>query len=475
MNVATYERLTLSAPLNDRTAIYALAPELSEKCFGYGPGDEPSVAHKLIYRAMLALYQDQKPIDVATVTQRLGKDLAHVGGEAYLATVSQTMALLGIGDTRGLQQWAQVVDNAGRLRQLSTVLTDYSDKLEDIDKAVTRIQDVDAFFTDLFEKIGATSKAQTTYKPIAQAAGEFRRYLDAEQGGVAVSWLPVGWESTKRYRLLPRSALVTIMGLSSIGKSQLLAQFLLGAAIQLKANDMTGVCLLNTYEMKGRVYVGRMASCLSGIDLLSPQLKDSSTTEYKQLMEATEFVESLPIMWDEGDMTSRQIITQALALSAEMGGVHVVGVDYVELSPDKGPSEEQRVAGVYRNTQSLSRKLDACVIDLSQISGEAFSNETRIALPWNTRYSKAGWHACDIQIEIYNCIQMKKQGIKFRVPDYLPGDNYAYGLVKKNKNGPTGWFKLGWEPEIVRFSDPELAGFGMSKLYENLDQVWSDF
>jgi len=140
-----------------------------------------------------------------------------------------------------------------------------------------------------------------------------------------------------------------------------------------------------------------------------------------------------------------------------------------------GASEELRVSQVYRNQQSLSRKLDACAIDLSQLSGEAFSNETRIALPWNTRYSKAGWHACDIEIQIYNCIQMKKQGIKFRVPDYLPGDNNAYGIVQKNKNGPTGWFIMGWEPEIVRFSDPELAGYGMNKLYENLADVWQDF
>lgn len=476
MNIANYEKLVLSAPFNERSTIYQLAKELSDKNFGKGPGGTDSPAHKLIFRTMLSLHQDSKPIDVATVAKRLGKDLELVGGEAYLAEISQTMSVMGIGSVEGLGEWATVVDNAGRLRQLSGVLNGYTRRLEDIEKALPAIGNVDDFFARLMEEIGGTSRVQSTYRPIGQACAEFRRDIEGEIGGQAVSWLPMGWEATKKYKLLPRSSLVIIMGLSSIGKSQLLAQFLLGAAIQIKAFDLSGVCILNTYEMKGKKYVGRMASSLCGVDLQDTALHNKDSDEFIRLMEATEFIESLPIMWDEGDMTSTQVITQSISLAAEMGGVHVLGVDYVELLPDKGPSEELRVSQVYKNTQSLSRSLDGCVIDLSQVSGEAFSSDTRIAGAWGTRYSKAGWFMAELELEVYNPKQMKSQGISFRLPDYLTeGVDTAYVLVHKNKNGPTGWFPLKWEAEYTRFSDPAMLAYGMSEWYENIDKIRSDF
>lgn len=469
MNVANYEKLVLSACFLDKSTIYALATELPESAFGFGPGGDISSAHRLIYRAMIALYQERSPIDVATVATKLGRDLTSIGGEMYLAEVSKHIQTMGINNTEGLPKWANIVDGAGRVRQLDIILGNYK---EFINKDF-EIERVDELFKDLLEEIGNANKVVTTYKPISHAAKEFRNDLEREIDGTAISWLPVGWEATKKYHLLPRSSLVTIQGLSSIGKSQILIQFMLGAAVQLKRFDLPGIICFNTYEMRGKRYVGRMASCLAGVNLLSDSLKDRESDDYRRLMEATEFIESLPIMWDEGDMSSTQIISHSIALAANMGGIHIVGIDYVELTPDKGASEEIRVAQVFRNAQSLSRLLDCAACTLSQVSGEAFANQNRIAGPWGTRYSKAGWHASEVLMEVYNPLQMSKQGINFSLPDYLPTADKAYILVHKNKNGPTGFFSLDWTPGIVRFSDPALAGYGSSALYEGLEEIWS--
>jgi len=476
MNIVSYEKLVLSAPFNDRQTIYQLAKEMSDKNFGKGPGGVDSSAHKLIFRAMLSLHQDSKPIDVATVAKRLGRDLELVGGEAYLAEIAQTMSVMGIGSTDGLGEWATVVDNAGRLRQLYSVLDGYTNRLEDIERALPVIGDVDEFFAELMEEIGGTSRVQSTYQPIAQACAQFRANIEGEIGGQAVSWLPMGWEATKKYKLLPRSSLVVITGLPSMGKSQLLAQFILGAAIQLKAYNLPGVCIFNTYEMKGHRYVGRMASSLCGVNLLDTKLHDKDSEEYSKLMEASEFIETLPIMWDEGDMSSTQITTQTLALAAEVGGVHVLGVDYTELLPDKGASEELRISKIFRNSQSLSRLLDGCVINLSQPSGNAYTSESKISGPSGTRYSKVGGQAAEIEMEIYNAQQMKKQGLNFRLPNYLTeGIDTAYCILHKNKNGDIGWFPLKWEAEYTRFSDPKMLAYGQSEWYENIELIRSDF
>jgi len=474
MNIATYERLLLSAVLREKVAIYRLAPEIPDTSFWYGPGDVEAPAHSLIYKSMVALYQDQDPIDVGTLGKRLGKDLDLIGGEAYLVQLANTLPTLGIHNIEGLTEWASVVDGAGRLRRLSHVLTKYQDQLNDIDKALPRIGDVDGFFADVMEDIGDTSKALTSYQHISVAGAEFQRELDSEMGGAAVSWLPIGWQATRKYNILPRASLVTLLGIPSSGKSQLLAQFVLGAAIQLKHYNLPGVCVINTYEMKGKKYLGRMASCLSGVNLKSPQLKDSSTEEYHRLIQAKEFVETLPILYDDvGDMTSTQIVTQTLALAAEHGQVHIVGVDYVELVPDQDKgSEELRISNIFRQGQRLSRKIDGACVWLSQPSG--LDQDTMLAGPGGTRYARmGGWAAAELQMELYNPIYMKAQGMSFRKPDILPSLDKAYVFVHKNKHGPTGFFALEWTPGIVRFADPAMAGFGMDALYDNLRELWS--
>jgi len=415
---------------------------------------------------MLSCYQDSVPVDTATVATKLGVDLKLVGGQKYLSDLSKAMPDAGIASTEGLPEWAHLVDNAGRVRSLRSILGRYSDRV------IEDTAEIDGVYADLLTDLANAQSAKTSYHPISEAVAEFRLRLEQESGGKAVSWLPFPWESTRKYRLLPRESLVTLTGLSSIGKSQLLAEFLLGSALQIKKYDLPGVVTLNSYEMKGWRYASRMASCLSGVNLLSKSLNDTTSDEYHRLMEATEFIETLPIMYDDGDMTSAQIINHSISLSHEWGGIHVVGVDYSELVPDKGASEELRVSGIFRNAQRLSRTLDACVIVLSQFSGDVLHESTKIGGPGRTRYSRAGWHAAEVVLELYNPAQMRTQGISFEFPSWLPDADKAYALIQKNKNGPTGWFAMNWTPGYVRFSDPTLAGYGMSALFEGLEEMW---
>ena len=83
MDIGDYERLCLSAAMNDKSAVYRLAAELPEVNFHYGPGNELSQAHRHIYRAILALHQDGCAVDTATVAARLDGNLPRSGGEAY--------------------------------------------------------------------------------------------------------------------------------------------------------------------------------------------------------------------------------------------------------------------------------------------------------------------------------------------------------------------------------------------------------
>lgn len=471
MKIPVYERLLLSSAFQDRGALYKLAAELPETAFGYGPDDNVlSEAHKIIYRAMLAIFYDRKPVDVGTVAAQLGNDLALVGGQTYLITIAKTLATTGISSTEGLPEWATIVDNAGRVRAVRNVLSTGLERLQDVNGTSKSIEDVDIFLATVVEHLSRAGQAKTSYQPIIEIAESYERSLDLEIDGGCSDWFPIGWPSLTPYKIFPKASMVVVSALSSMGKSQFLAEAMLGTAIQMRRNNLPGILLLNTYEMNGERYVARMASCLSRVNLLDVAILDRTSREYKRLQEAITLIKSLPIIiCDSEGMTSSQILGQVIKLNAEQGPVVMVGIDYAELVPDTGAnSEELRVSGIFRNCQRLSR-MGPSVVVASQVSNVDMS--TKIAPPGSTRYTRAGWHAADMSIYIYNPVQMRKSGISFTFPDFLPDPNSAYLIINKNKYGKTGWVKLDWTPGYVRFADPNLEG----ELFEGMNELRGDF
>jgi len=475
MRVADYERMCLGAALIDRGAARILLSELPETAFWYGPDDTPSDVHKTIFRAIQAVIVDGMPPDVGTVAAKLGTGLSNVGGNAYLTRLAQTLPDFGIYSTAGLPQWAQTVDAAGRLRQLKHAVDEQADALKDFDDVLQQVDDVDQYIADFLEDVSHANTAKVDYSPIRLAVQKARSKLEGEAEGKAVSWFPIGWPSFNDYRLLPYRSLFVLLGLSSMGKSQLLAQILLGSAIQIRRHDLPGCVVLNTYEMGGDKYVLRMASCLSGVDLLSRQMQDTKSDEYHRIMDTLDMIDTLPIYFNDGDMTSFQILNQTMLLGAQHGGVKVVGIDYSELVPDKGgDSEEQRVSGIFRNAKNLSRTADEpCVIILSQLNAGSSDkvNKTMLGAVSQTRYSKVGLHAADVSAILYNPPQMRRAAIPFELHSACPDGDMAYLFIGKNKDGRLGWVPLDWTPECTRFADPALMGYGMSTLYEGLAEV----
>jgi len=310
---------------------------------------------------------------------------------------------------------------------------------------------------------------------ISLAVAKAKQRLEHEAGGQIVSWLPIGWPSLDPYRLLPYESLMVLMGISSMGKSQMLAQFLLGASIQLKRQHIPGVCILHTYEMGAAQYTLRMAACLAQVDMLKPPIRDVTSPEYARLQQALEFIATLPIHIDTG-MTSSQMYNSCRLLQVQHGRIHVIGVDYSELVPNKvGNSEEQRVTGIFRACQQLSRAhaTGACVIVVSQFPNEIMHDDTKLGVHLSPRYSGAGTHAAEVKAIVYNPKHMARIGMPFKLPPGMDAD-HAYFVVTKNKEGITGVVPLTWEATHTRFADPLLIGFGSSQLFVGYAEVVED-
>lgn len=471
MKIQQAEQAILAAILVDRGAFDIVRPELTGDKFIYGPADKFNEAHRLIYEAML---QSRGRVDVVSVLHTLGEDVEKAGGETYIRFLA-TAALqqLAVRSTEGLPQWMRLVDAAGRLKQVGDIFTDYERLFQDFASLVERVPDVDAFIAQVQERIStvALGTACAGYKHIAVAAESYRLILEHESRGFIETYYPIGWPSFARFSLPPRAGLMIVSGLSGIGKSQLVLQMALGLAIQLKANNLPGCVVLNTYEMSGWRYARRFAACLAGVDYQGSKVRDADSTEYVSMNAALDFVETLPIYYDDTDMSSDQIALQCMRLTAEHGAVLFLGVDYAELVADeqKAASEEQRVSRIFRNSKALATSTGMCACVVSQVS-DASMFPTKIVSYDKLRYSRAATNAADVICYVYNPPQMRAMQIPFVFETSLGEEAYAHVLVQKHRDGKVGAFPMQWTANFTRFEDLALKGFG-SELYQNLKRL----
>lgn len=473
MNLQQTEQAILATLLVDRGAKEIIKPELSSDKFSFGPATDGKQgdAHRKIYQAMS---QVSGRIDAVSVANILGEQLEKVGGMAYLQYLSTAcLPQFGVRSTESLPQWVIAVDTGGRLRQVGDLVEEYSRLFQDFQTVLEQVQDVEAFVADMQEKLSSIALGGTgiAYQHISDANADYQRRLEDEAAGQVLTYYPMGWPSFDKYALPPQSELMVISGLSGIGKTQLMLQVALGVAIQLKVNDVPGMVAINSYEMAGWRCSRRLAACLAGVDYQSRQLRDNKTDAYRAMIEALEFVSTLPIYYDTC-MTMDQISLNCTKMCAkEEGPIVFLGVDYAEEVPggENEQSEERRVTNIFRGSKRIAIATGCCSCVLSQVSDVAeFRNGI---VPYNRlRYSRGATNAAGVIAYVYNPPQMRLMQIPFVFEEKFGDESFAYVLVQKNRDGKVGSFPLEWTPDITRFRDLSLVGFG-TEFYQNLSKL----
>ena len=481
MKLAEYEQALLSAILQHPPTIKILAPELTADKFGYGSNGEEGGGHRLIYQAAVSCHLKAIPPDVISVERELADKIEIAGGVSYLRQLVTILPTLGVRviNENSVRNWARVVDNLGRLRELSRVVTSYSDMLIDKEKALREIEDVDVFIAELIAELWkAQGTINTDYQHISIGIGDFRRRLEQELRGKSISIPEIGWPSFRSASLPFMGGLTVIAGLPGAGKTQLALQIMLGQIIQAKRRGAAGCVAINSYEMTSWRIVSRLACCLASVDsslLRTGKIKEHSE-DAKRLMEWTEFLEDLPIYIDDSNLTtSARINWQSSALHAINGPLLHLVVDYAEKVPmsDTGErdSRERQVASTFTNVVNIAKTTNACGTVLSQFNNSVLFNKSKIAGAGALRYGGAGWQAADVQLEVWNPISMRANQIDFVTPDHLT-DDAVWVMVEKYRDGPAGTvFPLHWEPTYTRFSDPMLSQRFGSDLYEGLSEL----
>jgi replicative DNA helicase len=457
MKTYVAERLLIGLSLRYGKQVVQIASDVTPDKFIYGLDNVFSKEHSLIWNSIIN----------NVFVQRCEPNVANTeGNKEYLnQLVSDLVDVHCIYDfDPNLISWlSETILTRGTVYQMSRIGGNLMNVTTSVDVFEHFVSDVNLEdWLNNFQKDfrDAYALESTGYKHVSTIADTLTQKWDRMYAGEQMVILPSGWPTISKALLYPVGQLALIHGMSGIGKSAYVMGTLLGTALGLKVNGIKGCVAVNSLEMPAERLISRLASLLAGVDVTRMLGAGSPLTreEFERLKEWALFVGTLPIYIDDNNLiTTGAMGFQASALhSGEHGPVWQLATDYTELFMDEGESKEQEVSHVVRNQFAIAHELNCSVLAISQSTYEG-TNQSKFKIAGMTglRYSRGATQAADIIVELWNPIQMRANGLDFKIPeDGGLDDLSAWLLIQKYRDGGrTGAVRIGWENTFTRFYD----------------------
>ena len=432
------ERALLGALLLNQNAMYEAADVVGVDSFYSGK-------HRTIYDAMLSLYAKGEPIDVVTVSSKLKerKQLADIGGSAYLSEIAGTAASPG-----SARHYAEGVQTKFILRSL----IDAASKIGELGFQEDR--DIEEILDEAQSAVFSVTQAPmlrsfSTIKEELTEAWERLEHLQKHSG--SIRGIPTGFPQLDNLLAgLQKSDLVILAARPSMGKTALA----LDIARQTATKHGTAVGIFSL-EMSSQQLVDRMLAAQAGVNSWRLRTgKISKDDEYERLQEGIASLSEAPIYIDDkpsSTVLTMRSVARRLKMEKSLG---LVIVDYLQLiTPTHaraGDSLVQQVTEVSRSLKAMARELDVPVLALSQLSRAV---ETRRGRPRLSDLRDSGSIEQDADVVMFIHREDK-------MTDNSDRPGIAEILIEKHRNGPTGKIELRFDEEKTTFLSIDKSDFG---------------
>jgi replicative DNA helicase len=400
-------------------------------------------AHRWIFQAMIELFEENMPIDLLTVTERLRKKdrLTAVGGASYLAELVEQ-----VPTAAHVWHHARVVREKAILRTLiHTATTIVSDSYEDAD-------DVEMLLDRAEQAIFEISQRRVTSGFVninTILKGSFKRIEQLYERKELVTGVPTGFlEFDRRTAGLQPADLIVIAGRPSMGKT----------ALSLNIAQHVGIHVsrpvaIFSLEMSKEQLVLRMLCAEARIDSSKLRTGFLSKEDWPRLTKAAGTLSEARIYIDDTPaQSSLDIRAKARRLRAELGDLALVIVDYLQLMQGRTrvESRQQEISEITRALKALAKELQVPVVALSQLSRAVEQRKPPRPQLSDLRESGAIEQDADVVVLIY----------RDEVYDPDSSDKgIAEIILGKQRNGPTGVVRLAFHGEYTRFDNLAEGSF----------------
>lgn len=421
------EQSVIGSMIMDRDAIISASEILDDEDFY-------QKQYAVLFDAMIELNNEGKPVDLITLRNKLKEKSV----PPELCSIEFIRDFISaVPTSANVRHYANIVKEKAILRKLIHVTESITNDcylgkesveelLEETEKKVfdivqnrgstdfVSIQDV---VIEAIENIEAASKTKGTVTGISTGFYD----LDYKMSG------------------LQPSDLILVAARPSMGKTA----FVLNIAekVAVKSGITTAIFSL---EMSKEQLVKRILAMNSKVDsqaIRSGELKDE---DWIKLVESANAIGNSKLIIDDtpgisiGELRSK---CRKFKLEQDLG---LVIIDYLQLMSGgkKVESRQQEISDISRSLKALAREIHAPVIALSQLSRAVEQRPDKRPMLSDLRESGAIEQDADVVMFIYR-------------DDYYNKDSEDAGvseiIIGKQRNGPTGTVKLGWQSQFTKF------------------------
>ena len=352
--------------------------DLSEELFYYDN-------HKDIFRAIMYLYKQDKPLTKAGVSERLNQlDLLdEVGGKQYIDNLEDEIPnkyFLApyIGELKELAYKRMVVESAQKL-------IEGTESGEDINT--------------LLDKFERATEAPEVSQDNNSLGDIMANIFDELESGTVIDKVKTGIPIIdKCTNGIAPSELVTIGAKSGVGKSALAVRI---AINMFKAGKKV---LIVSREMSKKQVAERILLSHSGVTKEQYENRDFNDEQWVRIVETMEAFSGDGIIIDD-KISTIQDIKQAVRRTKP----DVLIVDYVQLLTPSNPrdSRERQVAEISRELKKMTSDFDMVVIQLTQLAEKGIGNYRPSGESY-TRESRAIYHDSNIVIYVHHVTEEKE-------------------------------------------------------------------
>ncbi len=412
-------------------------PEVLEKI---APHNFYIEKNKLIFTAIVELFNNNKPIDLVTLGEKLVENDVYdaVGGKVYLQEIITNVPI-----ALNVISYAEIVKQKWEIRSLI-------DASKDIEQACFNNGEANDVMEYAVQKIfdvaqNRDSQGVSHIKPVLYE--NYNRLAEMMKNGQKISGISSGYMDLDKVLLgLQPGQLILIAARPGMGKSSLAVNIAQNVAIR---NKRTPVAIF-TLEMAKEEMVNRIICSEAKIESQKMKTGELNSDELNRFLDLLEPIAESPIYIDDTSaisVTELRAKCKRLKLERNIG---LVIVDYLQLMQGSGKeSRQQEISEISRSLKILAKELGIPVIALSQLSRAAEQRkDDPIPRLSDLRESGAIEQDADVVMFLY------------REEYYNPETqrkNICDCYISKNRGGSTGKIELIWQGQYTTFYNKEIT------------------
>ncbi|EMC46186.1 replicative DNA helicase [Streptococcus mutans] len=407
------------------------------------PEDFYKYAHRIIFKAMISLSDQNDAIDATTVRAILDNqgDLQNIGGISYLVELVNS-----VPTSANAEYYAKIVAEKAMLRRIISRLTEaVNQAYEGAINSEDIISGAEKALIDVNERSNRSG-----FRKISDVLAVNYENLEVRsQQTTDVTGLATGFRDLDKITTgLHPDQLIILAARPAVGKTA----FVLNIA-QNVGTKMNRPVAIFSLEMGAESLVDRMLASEGMVDAHNLRTGQLTEQDWQNITLAQGTLADAPIYIDDTPgIKVTEIRARARKLDQELEkGLGLIVIDYLQLITGTRPeNRQQEVSDISRQLKILAKELGVPVIALSQLSRGVEQRQDKRPVLSDIRESGSIEQDADIVAFLYRD-NYYDRGDKDEGQEQLV-DNTIEVILEKNRAGARGTVKLMFQKEYNKFS-----------------------